>query len=173
MNIPENIAGIDYRHMQLENMVDKVCEMLEYGYALFIVEDALDEIVKQTEINFGEEEKLMRRYRYENLKSHISMHEVLYSKLIALREKLLSAPEQGKKQENRRDLLAFLKTDFRAHMREDKKALESGQVAIPHAVKRLSEYTFPSHKQNSHANENFTYSNGVLAFRGIFRYSTT
>ena len=168
MNIPENIAGIDFRHMKLENMVDKVCEMLEYRYALFIVEDALDDLVRQTETNFCEEEKLMRRYRYENLESHATMHKELYSKLTALREKLLSASEQGEKQENRRALLGFLECDFRAHMQEDTKALESGQVAVPHAVERLSEYIFPTHKQTNLGNENFTDLNAVMALRGIF-----
>ncbi len=171
MNISENIAGMDNRLKQLDNMVDKVCEMLRYGYALFIIEEALGKLVRLAETYFMEEEKLMRRYRYENLESHIIMHKSLFTKLTALQKKLLSSSEQQKKQENKKDLLEFLETDFRGHKEEDSKAWEGGQVDVQDAFKRLNEHAILGNGRPNLASEHSSYGNAVMTLRGIFKYS--
>jgi len=147
-------------------MVDRTCKMLRNGCALDDFEDALSKLVKLTSTHFIEEEKLMRRYRYENLESHISTHKDFLDKLAMLQEQLLSTSEQGN-EENKRDLLAFLEMDIRGHIEEDTKAWEGGHITKQYVNQRVNKHAVRESERRNIPSEKSTYSDAVMAFRGI------
>ena len=135
-NVLDNICAMVAQHEELGRQVKAICGALKDGCARSDLAGALDTLVESTAAHFVDEEKLMRLYGFDGLESHSRTHEFLSNRFATLRDDMReNFGEVEKKQ-----LLAFLETDFQYHIIEDLQAWERGEISKKFAYQRLQRH---------------------------------
>ncbi len=135
-NVLDNISGMVAQHEELGRQVKAICGALKDGCACSDLAGALDTLVESTAAHFVDAEKLMRLYGFDGLESHSRTHEFLSNRFATLRDDMReNFGEVEKKQ-----LLAFLETDFQYHIIEDLQAWERGEISKKFAYQRLQKH---------------------------------
>lgn len=135
-DMSDNISGMATQHRELGEHLKAVCGALRDGCALSDLTGELDRLVEFTEAHFIDEEKLMRLYGFDGLKSHRRTHRLLSDRLAQLRKDILD--DFG--EEEKKKLGAFLEGDFQYHVIEDMQAWERGGISKKFAYQRLHEH---------------------------------
>lgn len=168
-NTFDNVSYIDAQHEARNELVNQICNALRVGCARQEIRGQLDKLQDLTQIHFMEEEELMKRYGYEELKSHKNIHQILSNKLIQLSQDILGLFNQ----ENKSKLLTFLETEYMGHVLEDQKACQEGEMGREFIYQRLKihEVSFREPTVGSREDVPKTWISAALAMRGLVKSS--
>lgn len=128
-----NLAGIQAQHKTLEERVNVVCAHLKNGSGVDDLRDEIDDLVAFLQTHCKEEEKLMKRYRYNGLEAHEREHQDLLDRFVSVRDKIYTSFDEELKQE----LLDFFKRDLMGHVMEDMQTWQEGKIDKKFAYLRL------------------------------------
>jgi len=82
------IESIDTQHKQLVKIINKLNDALEQGQANDVIGEVLADVAGYTEMHFGYEESLFKKYDYPETETHIQAHKDLIASVLELQEKL-------------------------------------------------------------------------------------
>lgn len=129
----DNLAGIQAQHKTLEERVHVVCTHLTNGSGVDDLRDDIDDLVAFLHTHCKEEEKLMKRYRYNGVEAHEREHQELLDRFVSVRDKIYTSFNEEHKQE----LLDFFKRDLLGHVMEDMQTWQEGKIDKKFAYQRL------------------------------------
>jgi hemerythrin len=87
------IREIDEQHQRLIGMMNKVCNALNEGLEVLVIEDVLKEMGEYAQTHFALEEKYFDEFHYEKAEEHKAWHRSFTDKVQELKRDL----ESGKK----------------------------------------------------------------------------
>lgn len=109
---------VDYQHKILISCINNLARACHSYDVNLVVEISLDELVKYTIHHFSDEERIMKKTGYQNLKQHQKQHNDFTTKVL----KYKARHEKGEKVIE--DLLKFLSSWLVEHIKhEDQLAL--------------------------------------------------
>lgn len=111
---PDSLHRMETQHERLGELVKKSCQVLSSGQGPLEFSGSLENLVEFTRFHFTEEEAFMRCHSYGKWESHKRTHEMLFKRLVELKEKTFIFDEPSKAR-----MLSFLEKDFCYHIIED------------------------------------------------------